>query len=192
MYQRLQHRGFNGDGRSTERPYISLYVLLGHNGRPPTQHDRVSLQGAVGRESSDLFHVDIFYFPRGRHSFPPKFHLIPPKNFFFPTWKRKILHLDISKSPRGNHFSPTQLCIDTCPTLNYCNDPTSSRRAPLPIKSKTSPCREARECQVGGRPLSDGNSIVVLTGTDALRLDTHRVSLQPLLIRWFSSLISNL
>ena len=42
-------------------------------------------------------HVDIFYFPRGRDSFPPKFHLIPPKNFFFPTWKIKILHLEILK-----------------------------------------------------------------------------------------------
>ena len=83
-----------------------------------------------------------------------------------------ILHLDISKYPRGNQFPPTQPCIDTCPTLNYCCEPTSSRRAPLPIKSKTSPCRDARECQVGGRPLSNGNSIVALTGTDALRLDT--------------------
>ena len=55
-------------------------------------------------------HVDIFYFPRGRDSFPPKFHLIPPKNFFFPTWKIKILHLDISKYPRGESVFP-----DTAP-----------------------------------------------------------------------------
>ena len=49
--------------------------------------------------------MDIFYFPRGRDSFPPKFHLIPPRNFFFPTWKIKILHLDISKYPRGESVS---------------------------------------------------------------------------------------
>ena len=53
-------------------------------------------------------HVDIFYFPRGRDFIPPKFYLIPPKNFFFPTWKIKILHLDISKYPRGESvFSDT-------------------------------------------------------------------------------------
>ena len=57
-------------------------------------------------QEEDNLHVDIFYFPRGRHSFPPKFHFIPPKNFFFPTWKIKILHLDISKYPRGNPFFP--------------------------------------------------------------------------------------
>ena len=54
--------------------------------------------------------MDIFYFPRGRDSFPPKFHLIPPKNFFFPTWKIKILHVGISKYPRGESVSP-----DTAP-----------------------------------------------------------------------------
>ena len=62
-------------------------------------------------EISNL-HVDIFYFPRGRDSLPPKFHLIPPKSFFFPTWEIKILHVEISKYPRGNQFSPTQLRID--------------------------------------------------------------------------------
>ena len=56
--------------------------------------------------------MDIFYFPRGRDSIPPKFHLIPPKNFFFPTWKIKILHLDISKYPRGNPF-----CKQDCPNF---------------------------------------------------------------------------
>ena len=131
-----------------------------------------SLLSRISTWKISNLHVDIFYFPRGRDSFPPKFHFIPPKNFFFPTWEIKILHVDISKYPRGNHFSPTQPCIDTCPTLNYCCEPTSSRRAPLPIKSKTSPCRDAREYLVGGRPLSNGNSIVALTGTDALRLDT--------------------
>ena len=40
-------------------------------------------------------HVDIFYFPRGRDSFSPKFHLIPPKSFFLP-------HVEIWASPRGN------------------------------------------------------------------------------------------
>ena len=75
-----------------------------------------------------------------RHSFPPKFHLIPPKNFLFPTWKIKILHVDISKYPRGNHFSPTQPRIDMYLTLNYRYDPTSTRRACVPTASLSPHC----------------------------------------------------
>ena len=71
-----------------------------------------SLLSRISTWKISNLHVDIFYFPRGRHSFPPKFHLIPPKNFFFPTWKRKILRLYISKYPRGNQFSSTQHHID--------------------------------------------------------------------------------
>ena len=66
--------------------------------------------------------MEIFYFPRGRDSFPPKFHLIPRRNFFFPTWEIKIPHVGISKYPRGDHFSPTQRRIDLCSALNYCNE----------------------------------------------------------------------
>ena len=53
------------------------------------------------------FHMAIFYSPRGRESFLPKYHLIlpkyrliPPKNFFFPTWIFFIFHVGISKYPR--------------------------------------------------------------------------------------------
>ena len=53
-------------------------------------------------EISNL-HVDIFYFSRGRHSFPPKFHLIlpkfhfiPPKNFLFSTWRFRNIHVEIN------------------------------------------------------------------------------------------------
>ncbi len=78
-------------------------------------------------EISNL-HVDIFYFPRGRHSFPPKFYLIPPKNFFFPTWKIKILHVKISKYPRGESVSPPDIApyryvvgLNYCETDDFCN-----------------------------------------------------------------------
>ncbi len=86
-------------------PLISIYTSL--------QRDLSdSLLSRISTWKISNLHVDIFYFPRGRDSFPPKFHLIPPKNFFFPTWKIKIPHVDISKYPRGNHFSPTQLRFD--------------------------------------------------------------------------------
>ena len=86
-------------------PLIPIYISLQGNSSDPIL-SRISTWGI-----SNL-HVDIFLFPRGRDSFPPKFHLIPPRNFFFPTWKIKILHVDISKYPRGNHFSPTSRRID--------------------------------------------------------------------------------
>ena len=85
-----------------------------------------SLLSRISTWKISNLHVDIFYFPRGRDSFPPKFHLIPPKNFLFPTWKIKILHLDISKYPRGNHFSPTQLRIDMQFVVNYRNELASN------------------------------------------------------------------
>ena len=53
-----------------------------------------------------ILHGAIFYFPRGRESFPPKFHLIPPKFYFFSTWRIFFFHVDISKSPRGDLFVP--------------------------------------------------------------------------------------
>ena len=81
------------------QPLISIYISLRGNSSD-TLLSRTSTWGI-----SNL-HVDIFYFPRGRDSFPPKFHLIPPKNFFFPTWKIKILHVGISKYPRGESLFP--------------------------------------------------------------------------------------
>ena len=42
-------------------------------------------------------HVAIFYSPRGRESFPPKFHLIPPKFYFTPTWRFFIFHVENQK-----------------------------------------------------------------------------------------------
>ena len=44
LYNRLQHRDFNGDGRTTVPPYNGLHVLPYYNGRT----DRASLQDDVG------------------------------------------------------------------------------------------------------------------------------------------------
>ena len=48
-----------------------------------------------------ICHVGLFYFPRGGESFPPKFHLIPPKFYFVPTWEIFILHVENCEFPRG-------------------------------------------------------------------------------------------
>ena len=69
-------------------------------------------------------HVAIFYSPRRRKTIPPKFHLIPPKFYFAPTWRIFFSHVGISKSPRGDHSFPTQRRINMYPALNYCNPPT--------------------------------------------------------------------
>ena len=94
-------------------PLTSIYISLRGNSSD-------SLLSRISTWKISNLHVDIFYFPRGRDSFPPKFYLIPPKNFFFPTWKIKILHVGISKSPRGNQFSPTWLRFDMPLDVNYC------------------------------------------------------------------------
>ena len=48
------------------------------------------------------FHVAIFYSSRGDESFPPKFHLIPPKFCLSPTWRIFIPHVEIGEYPRGD------------------------------------------------------------------------------------------
>ena len=103
--------------RPSFRNEKKLRILLAYELRKRSRHEpsiptRCYTFCAIATWKISNLHVDIFYFPRGRHSFPPKFHFIPPKNFFFPTWKIKILHLDISKYPRGNQFSSTQHHID--------------------------------------------------------------------------------
>ena len=67
-------------------------------------------------------HVAIFYSLRRRESFPPKFHLIPPKNFFSSTWAFFICHVEIWKYPRGDLSLRTEKtyrkygisCLSTC------------------------------------------------------------------------------
>ena len=54
-------------------------------------------------ETTNL-HVAIFYSPRGRETFPPKFHLIPPKFYFSPTWRIFIFHVEIGELPRGGQL----------------------------------------------------------------------------------------
>ena len=72
-----------------------------------------SLLSRISTWGISNLHVDIFYFPRGRDSFPPKFHFIPPKfhfipprNFLFPTWGFRDIHVEITFS----RHSPVSIC----------------------------------------------------------------------------------
>ena len=84
-------------GRLTSNlsPLISIYISLQGNSSD-------SILSRISTWKISNLHVDIFYSPRGRHSFPPKFRLIPPKFHFVPPWRIFIFHVDISKSPRGD------------------------------------------------------------------------------------------
>ena len=42
--------------------------------------------------------------PRGRETFPPKFHLIPPKFHFSPTWEIKNTYVEICDFSRGGRI----------------------------------------------------------------------------------------
>ena len=85
-------------------PTSSLLVLWHYDERPPTKTICAFLQGAT-RNSSGA----IFYSPRRKESFlpkyhliVPKFHLIAPKYYFFPTWGFFISSGGIWKSPCEN------------------------------------------------------------------------------------------
>ena len=75
----------------------------------------------------EISHVAIFYSPRGRETFPPKFHSIPPKFYFAPTWRMFYLYVEIYDFPRGDQLflrqkrigsreAPLITCQD-CPSL---------------------------------------------------------------------------
>ena len=48
-----------------------------------------------------IFDVGIFYSPRRGETFPPKFHLIPRKFYFSPTWGLFYSYVGIFDFPRG-------------------------------------------------------------------------------------------
>ena len=75
---------------------LLLYISLRGNSSD-------SLLSRISTWGISNLHVDVFYFPRGRDSFLPKFHLIlpkfhfiPPKNFLFSTWGFRNIHVEIT------------------------------------------------------------------------------------------------
>lgn len=74
--------------------------------------------GKIRTEEICNISVEIFYSPRRKkeivrtyHFILPKFHLIPPKNLFSPTWKIAILHVDILKFLLGDTLH-LRFCVE--------------------------------------------------------------------------------
>ena len=152
LCQRLQHRGFNGDGRTdraslqratriagsgtgysyrwfgtdaqTVRPYNGLLVSLVRGrvtriaGSGRGQSLLVTLCYGLSTWGFAIFDVGIFYSPRRRETFPPKFHLIPRKFYFSPTWGLFYSYVGICDFPRGDcTFGLMRLWKVTSPTV---------------------------------------------------------------------------
>ena len=65
-----------------------------------------------------IFDVGIFYSPRRGETFPPKFHLIPRKFYFSPTWGLFYSYVGICDFPRGDcTFGLMRLWRVTSPTV---------------------------------------------------------------------------
>ena len=72
-------------------------------------------------------HVEIYESPRGyffcsprrRETFPPKFHLILPKNFFLPTWRFEISYVEISFFMQQKRIKLPEILFYNVAAINF-------------------------------------------------------------------------
>ena len=108
----------------TVRPYNGLLVSLVRGrvtriaGSGRRQSLLVTLCYGLSTWGFAIFDVGIVYSPRRRETFPPKFHLIPRKFYFSPTWGLFYSYVGICDFPRGGcTFGLMRLWRVTSPTV---------------------------------------------------------------------------